>query len=156
MINKYIVGLMVLCISLPAFAFEDYILTTNGKLTDIKIQHNDIIDVCPLVTIDNNKNTLIIHPLREGETKFTVLKNKKDKYLFNVKVEKDKTFVEAIEGFGLLTIDNPPQKIDESFVLDEPPKINNTNDTWLMQEEAKKYQDYIDNLDTPPELRGMD
>lgn len=154
--KKYLMGFLALSLSKPSFAFEDYILTTNGKLTDIKVQHNDIIDVCPLITIDNNKNTLIIHPLKAGETKFTVLKNKKEKYLFNVKVTEDKTFVETVEGFGLLTIDTPPSLYEEYFNLDEPPEVINTKDMNIMQEEAKRYQDYIDNLEEPPELRGGD
>ena len=106
--KKYIILLALSMLSLPTFAFEDYIITTDGKLTDIKIQHNDIINVYPLITVDNEKNTLVIEPLKVGETKFTVLKNNKDKYLFNVNVTEDKTTVEVVEGFGILAIDAPP------------------------------------------------
>ena len=143
-----------------ANAFEDCIITTNGKLTDIKIQYNDIIDVYPLVTVENDKNTLIIHPLKEGETKFTVLKNKKEKYLFNVKVTDDRTFIEVVEGFGILAIDQPPVMLEESIDLDSPPILNDTQnktiDNELMIQESKRFQEYIDNLDEPPELRGED
>ena len=138
-----------------ANAFEDCIITTNGKLTNIKIEHNDIIDVYPLVTISNEKNTLFVQPLKTGETKFTVIKNNKDKYLFDVKVTEAKTEINEIQGFDILTVDCPPNLYEYYFDLDEPPEVNNTSDIKKL-EEAKEYQDFIDNLEAPPELRGID
>ena len=150
MIKKYLLTALSIILPYPVFAYEDCIITTNGKLTDIKIQQNDIINVYPLITVDNNKNTLVIEPLKTGETKFTVLKNDKDKYLFNVSVTEDKTTVEVVEGFGVLSIDTPPVSYEEYFDLDEPPEVNNTS----LLEESKRFQEYIDSLDEPPELRG--
>lgn len=138
-----------------AFAFEDCVITTNGKLSDIKIQHNDIINVYPMITVDNDKNTLIIEPLKVGETKFTVLKNKKEKYLFNVNVTDNKTTVEVVEGFGVLTIDEPPNLYEEYFDLDEPPEVTIKSNSQRL-EESKQYQEFIDSLEEPPELRIMD
>lgn len=154
--KKYLVLFALSMLSLPTFAFEDYIITTDGMLTDIKIQHNDIINVYPLITVDNNKNTLIIEPLRAGESKFSVIKNNKDKYLFNVKVTEGKTDVEVVEGFGVLSIDVPPNLYEEYFDIDEPPEVNDTSDMQKQIEESKRYQEYINTLDEPPELRGMD
>ena len=62
--NLFFCTLFAGLFSLPVAAFEDCIITTKGKLNDIRIQHNDIIDVFPLITISNNKNTLIVHPLK--------------------------------------------------------------------------------------------
>ena len=138
-----------------ANALEDCIITTNGKLSDIKIQHNDIINVYPMITVDNDKNTLILEPLKVGETKFTVLKNNKDKYLFNVKVTEDKTSVEAVEGFRVLTIDEPPNLYEEYFDLDEPPEVTFKSNSQRL-EESRQYQEFIDSLEEPPELRIMD
>ena len=138
-----------------ANAFEDCIITTNGKLTNIKIEHNDVIDVYPLVTISNEKNTLFVQPLKVGETKFTVIKNNKDKYLFDVKVTEAKTEINEIQGFDILTVDCPQNLYEYYFDLDEPPEVNNTSDIKKL-EEAKEYQDFIDNLEAPPELRGID
>ena len=154
--KKYIILLALSMLSLPTFAFEDYIITTDGKLTDIKIQHNDIINVYPLITVDNEKNTLVIEPLKVGETKFTVLKNNKDNYLFNVNVTEDKTTVEVVEGFGILAIDAPPNLYEEYFDLDEPPEPKSTSDIQKQIEESKRYQDFINTLEEPPELRGAD
>ena len=36
-------AIQIFCI--PAFAYEDCLITTNGKLTEIRIQDHEIIDV---------------------------------------------------------------------------------------------------------------
>ena len=105
--------------SLQVQAFEDYIITTDGKLTDIRIENNQIIDVYPLITVLNEKNTLIVHPLQEGKTCFTIKKNNKESHLFTVKVEADKTYIQDVEGFDILAIDIPPA--EEELLLDLPP-----------------------------------
>ena len=139
--KKFLITFIALMFILPVFAYEDCIITTDGKLTDIKIQYNDVIDVFPLITVMNEKNTLIVHPLKLGQTKFTVLKNNKDKYLFNVKVDKNGTFIDEVNGFEIFTIDCPPTSDIFDFELDAPPIIYD-------------HDDYIDNLDEPPILRG--
>ena len=53
-----IIVFVQLIASLGVFAYEDCIISTDGKMTDIKIQHNDIIDVFPLITIMNDKMSL--------------------------------------------------------------------------------------------------
>ena len=100
------------------FAYEDCIITAEGRMSDIKIQHNDIIDVFPLITVMNDKNTIIVHPLKTGQTKFSVVKDN-NKFLFDVKVTEEKTYVNNVDGFEILTIDCPPS--EEYFELDEPP-----------------------------------
>ena len=142
--NKYILTLLSFLITLPVLAYEDCIITTNGKLTDIKIQHNDIVDVFPLTTIMNDKNTLIIHPLKDGATKFTVIKNNKDKFLFSVKVTDEQTEINANEGFEVITIDCPPGAYEYYFNLDEPPETENSDTS---------NNNYGKFLDKPPVLR---
>ena len=118
----YVVTLSFL-LSAPALAFEDVIITNNAKLTNIKIENHDVIDVFPLVTIMNDKNTIIVHPLTEGESRFTVLKDGKKLAIFLVKVETEKTKIEPVEGFDILTIDYPPNVYE--FELDKPPLFIN-------------------------------
>lgn len=122
MIKKIILLFSLIFAASPAFAFEDCIITTNGKLSDISIEHNEIIDVYPLITIMNEKNTLIIHPLKAGKTRFCVLKNNKDKVMFNVNITEEKTTVDEVDGFDILEIDTPPGIYD--YELDTPPGIN--------------------------------
>ena len=109
---------------LPCCAFEDYIISTDGKLTDIKIEHNDIIDVYPFYTIMNEKNTLCVHPLKVGKTRFCVLKDKKDIVMFDVEVKENSTIISEREGFENLSIDMPPAFESEyNFKLDAPPLL---------------------------------
>ena len=115
--------LLLFFTSTPAHAFEDCIIINNSKLTDIKIEDNSIIDVFPLITIMNEKNTLIVHPLKTGETRFSVLKDGKNIILFNVKVSEDQTYVEDVKGFEIFTIDCPPGIYE--YELDAPPEYSN-------------------------------
>ncbi len=103
----------------PSLAFEDYMLMTNGRLGDISIENNKIVDVYPLITVMNEKNTLIIHPLMKGSTRFCVLKNGKEKVMFSVTVADDKTTVSDVEGFSVLRIDAPPEIYE--YDIDMPP-----------------------------------
>ena len=121
LIKKILILLIISLTIQTAQAFEDYIITTEGKLTDISIEHNDIIDVYPLITIMNDKNTLIVHPLKIGKTRFCVLKNNKDKVMFNVNVNEEKTTVDEVEGFDILGIDIPPGLYE--YELDTPPGV---------------------------------
>lgn len=120
---KKILFLIALIITqnLQAQALEDCIITTNGQLTDIQIENNTIIDVFPLITVLNEKNTLIVHPLKTGITCFTVIKNLKEKALFHVKVTETETLIKEVDGYDIFSLDIPPDK--ESFELDLPPKI---------------------------------
>ena len=106
--------------NLQAHAFEDYIITTNGKLTDISIENNKIVDVYPLITVMNEKNTLIVSPLQVWKTRVCVLKNDKEKIMFNVEVNEYKTSIDEVEGLDILSLDSPAE---EEFQLDEPPML---------------------------------
>lgn len=115
--KKFICLILLLNLQ-TVFAFEDCIVSGNGKLTDIKIENNKIIDVYPLITIMNDKNTLIVRPLQTGKTTFSVLKDNKERLYFSVNVEEDKTTISGAEEFDALTIDAPP----EGYELDTPPE----------------------------------
>lgn len=110
-------------IMLPAQAFQDCVITADGKLSDISIEQNDIIDVYPLFTVMNEKNTLFVHPLKEGKTRLCVLKNNKKIVMFNVEVKPDETIISEAEGFEVFSIDPPPEAEGDIFELDPPPKI---------------------------------
>lgn len=120
--KKWILTLLIICFGIQAYAFEDYVINSDGKLTQIWIEDNKIVDIYPLITIMNEKNTLIVHPLKEGETTFSIVKNGKQKTTFYVRVDKDKTYVSPLDGYNVLSIDLPPQKEDLGF-LDMPPKM---------------------------------
>ena len=136
--KKNIILLFSLIFMQNAFAFEDCLIMTNGKLNNIKIQHNDIVDVFPLITIMNDKNTLVVHPLKVGETKLSVTKNDKDRCLFSIKVTEDFTVIESDkDGFEILNIDCPPGSYMYYFDIDTPPIMGEVDD-------------FIKTLDEPP------
>ena len=117
--KKILLSILLLISTNSVFALEDCLITTNGKLTDIKIENNKILDVCPLITIMNDKNTLIVHPLEIGKTRFCVLKNDKDISVFNVEIKENKTVIEKVDGYEILPIDEPPSFFEDD--LDLPP-----------------------------------
>lgn len=118
--NKWLVILLIFLTALQAHAFEDYIITTKGKLTDISIEDNTIVDVYSLITLMNDKNTLMVSPMKIGKTRVCVLKNGKEKILFNVEVRENKTIIDEVNGFEILSLDSPD---GGEFELDEPPML---------------------------------
>lgn len=112
---------LMLFSTLQAQAFEEYILSTKSILSEIKIENQEILNIEPIVTIDNSKNTLFIIPLKEGKTSFSFVKDKKEKISFDVKIEGKKAFFSKIEGFDIVTFDEPPIILDCN--LDKPPVI---------------------------------
>ena len=117
--KKIILILALLFTTLQVNALEDCIVAADGQLYDIRIENHDIIDVYPLITIKNDKNILIVHPLKTGITAFTVLKNGKDRHYFSVKVDENQTIIKGDECFSILSLDEPPA--DDGFELDLPP-----------------------------------
>lgn len=117
--KKIILILLIISLNIPVFALEDCLVITKGKLTDIRIEDHNIIDVYPLTTLMNEKNTLIVHPIQTGKTHFCVLKNGKKIEMFNVEVKEDTTIIGEKNGFDILQIDCPPEIYE--YELDEPP-----------------------------------
>ncbi len=128
MLKKILILSIFLATIHSAQAFEDCVISTDGKLSDISIENNDIIDIYPLITVMNEKNTLIVHPLKEGKTRFCILKNGKRTVMFNVEVTPEKTVIDNIDGFEILQIDEPPENYE--YELDIPPGMSGGK-TWI-------------------------
>lgn len=116
-----LLGIMLAISAIPAFALEDCVVSFDGTLTDIRVEDCQILEVHPVVTVLNEKNTLIVHPLKEGCTKFSVLKNGTERVEFKVRVTEDETVTDEIEGFDVLSLDNPPEILDCD--IDAPPML---------------------------------
>ena len=122
MIKKIFTIIFILNTALSVQAFEDCIITSDGELTNIKVEDNTIVDIIPITTILNEKNTFILHPLKTGKTNICILKNNKNLIEFGVVVQDEETIVEESDGIDILTLDEP----DEPIEIDEPPnEINN-------------------------------
>lgn len=130
--KKWLFILTLIFSNLQTYAFEDYVISSNGKLSDIKIQDDTIVEIKPLVTIMNEKNILLIQPLKTGVTTFTVKRNSNENFIFHIKVEEEKTMISEVQGFKILSIDLPPTK---DFELDLPP-INIDNPPVLRKKEV--------------------
>ena len=130
---KKILFLVFTTMIVPAYAYEDCVLTTDGKLTEIVVENKALLQVYPVVTIMNEKNTLIIHPLQVGSTKFSVLKDGIDRVIFNVNITENETKIDEKEDFEILPLDIPPEILDCD--IDSPP---------VVKDEKKN----------PPKLRG--
>ena len=130
---KWLISIFfIFFITLQVQAFEECIITTNGKLTNISVVDDSIVEINPLITIMNEKNTLMVLPLKVGKTKVSVVKNNKDKIIFNIEVLENKTIIDKVEGFEILALDIPMEgfELDEppiGFELDEPPFLNKEN-----------------------------
>ena len=121
--KKFLLILLISFSSLQTQAFEDCIITTKGKLTNIHLEDNTIVNVYPLITIMNDKNTLMVTPLREGKTSFSVQRNNKESFKFNLNITENETIIEEVKGFDILMLDKP----FEDYDLDEPPIFKEVN-----------------------------
>ena len=71
----------------------------------------------------------MISPLKEGKTSFSVLKNNRERFVFEVEITKNKTSIKEVKGFEILTIDEPEtDKFEEVIkfyeqILQVKPKI---------------------------------
>lgn len=119
MFIKYALLMLIFLISLEAQAFEDVVIMSDGKLSDIKIEDSSVAEIYPLVTIMNEKNMLIVHPLKSGSTEFCVLKDGKNLSLFTVDINEETTSVISPAGYEVLTLDAP--EFDENLEIDLPP-----------------------------------
>lgn len=120
--KKVFIIALISIISLQAHAFEEVILSTDGKISNIKIKDTSVININPLRTIQNKKNILFISPIKIGETSFSLLKNGKEEFSFNVIIEENKTIVETAKGFEITSLNVPPEILD--CEIDQPPVFN--------------------------------
>ena len=69
MLKKIFIFLSLFIFSnIQAQAFEDYLIISDSKLVDIRIDNNKIIDVYPLITVMNEKNILVLGEAGYGKT----------------------------------------------------------------------------------------
>lgn len=116
--KKIILIFLIFLTALQAQAFEDFVLSTDGKISNIKIEDNSIVNINPLTTILNEKNTLFIIPQKLGETSFSLQKNN-ETFKFSIKIDEEKTTISEIDGFEIVSLDTHPIILD--CEIDAPP-----------------------------------
>lgn len=118
--KKIILTTLIFLTSLQAQAFEDFVLSTGTKISNIKIKDTSVININPLTTILNEKNTLFIIPQKIGETSFSLQKDGKI-FNFNIVVKDNETIISENNEFEIVSLDTHPQILD--CEIDTPPVL---------------------------------
>ena len=110
--------LIVFCLTLKSFAFEDYILLSEKPIKKVISSNQEVIVANVLVTIMNEKNTVIIKSKSKGKAILTLTIDD-EKFEIPIEVKDNKTVFKKNPLFEILKIDLPP----ESFEIDLPPNL---------------------------------
>lgn len=108
---------------IPAMAFEDYMIVSEQPVKTVTVQNENIVNVKPVFTIDNQKKLLIVTPKKSGKTKIYVTSADKVSML-DIKVTSKTTKITPHDGFEYYTIDIPPEEI---FIPAPPKKLGGNN-----------------------------
>ncbi|HNW26161.1 MAG TPA: pilus assembly protein N-terminal domain-containing protein [Candidatus Gastranaerophilaceae bacterium] len=113
------------CFALESFEIhlgKSYILSTQSIVETIAVSDSEIVNVSPFFTIFNEKNVILVQPLKMGKSNLTIFTGKGD-VKFEITVKPSVKYEELPrlqnEIFELLLLDTPPV-IDE-IKLDEHP-----------------------------------
>lgn len=122
--KKLLLALIIFITPVKAYALQDYIIFSDKPVKSISVEDKRIIKLCPVQTIDNNKQTLILKALKEGKTSITI-KTIETENVLNVKVKKDDTLIKDCKGFEFIPADVPPENliIDGVEILPPPKKL---------------------------------
>ncbi len=113
------------CFALESFEIhlgKNYILSTQSIVESLAVSDSEIINVSPFFTIFNEKNVILVQPLKIGKSNLTIFTDKGDvKFEIAVKPSVEHEELPLIENeiFELLLLDSPPV-IDE-IKLDQYP-----------------------------------
>lgn len=90
---------------------SDYLISTDKNITSSFVSDNSIVTLSPFFNIFNEKNVLLLHPRKEGKTKFSIFIGNDDN-IFDVTVKpnstkaNDTTFKKGV--FEIMLLDSPP------------------------------------------------
>jgi len=103
---------------------NDYLITTDENVKSSFVSNPDVVTLNPFFTIFNEKNVLLLHPLKVGKGCFTIFLEKSD-VAFDVVVKPSKTNPDIksldVNVFEIMPLDAPPN-VEE---LDEAPSLIN-------------------------------
>ncbi len=104
--KKCLLILSILSVQLQAFAFEDYILTSDKPVKSVSSSDESIVSVMPFFTIDNNKDRIIVKSKREGNAEINVKRYDKD-IVVKVRVTPEKTVFQSGDDVIFFPLDMP-------------------------------------------------
>ena len=100
------------------FAFDNYVLHTDKPVMKIISSDSDVIVANVLVTIMNEKDTVIVMPKKQGKAVLTFY-FKDETIEIPVTVRKNKTVFKKHPKLNFIKLDIPPQ----IFQIDLPPSV---------------------------------
>ena len=104
------------------FAFDNYLLHTDKPVVKIVSSDSSIITANVLVTIMNEKDTVIVTPKNVGKAVLTFY-FKDETISIPVNVKKKRTVFKKNPKLNFIKIDTPPQL----FQIDLPPRAKEIN-----------------------------
>lgn len=109
---------------------NDYLVTTEKTIKANEVSNPGILTLSPFFTIYNEKNVLLLHPLKVGKTNITFfVENTKVSYEIVIKQKNATKNADTIKkgDFEFVLLDAPPviegaeEDLDKYLELDPPP-----------------------------------
>ena len=103
---------------------SDYLIMSDKCIKNTLLSNPEILTLSPFFTIFNEKNVILIHPLKQGSSDLTVLFDKNYES-FKIQVEPKTSKIPnqtiKIGDLEIVLLDSLPQ--NEDFEIDKPPTI---------------------------------
>lgn len=101
------------------FVFADsYIMIADGPITEIKCPDNCVASVNVLTTLTNEKKSLIVTSVKDGESEFTI-KVKNKCHCYKINVCNGKMQICGSNAVKILPVDLPPEALPEESLPQE-------------------------------------
>ena len=111
MLKKIMSLLIISSFLAPCHAYENYMLMTDKKVTNIKVSNEDVITVKPIVSLNCDGNSMMIIPRSVGRSNLSFCKGKKRIKLWVI-VKANKTCIKKVNGVKVVPMGLPPELIN--------------------------------------------
>ena len=117
--NVFFLLILLVCVAFipKVFAFDNYVVHTQKPVNKVVSSDRNIVTANVLVTIMNEKDTILISPKKEGKA-FLIFEFKDETITVPVTVKKNRTVFKKNTGLEFVKIDSPPML----FQIDLPPR----------------------------------
>jgi len=106
-IKRFLITIAVLCSANMVFA-DSCIMISESDITEIKCPQNSVICIKALTTLSNEKRSVIVTSLKDGECEF-VLKIKNRSCTYKADVKNGKMTITGSSKIKILPVDLPPE-----------------------------------------------
>lgn len=104
--KKFLVLIFSLFVSMPAMAYQNYILMADKPITNIQISNDEVLKVEPISSTKGKGTSMMIIPRTVGATRLSFCKGRKKMHLC-VSISEDKTYIKSKNGIKLVPVDLP-------------------------------------------------